>query len=214
MVFLFGALSFALTQGFRGGSATITKDMAKISASEILDYAQKLSNVVTALRINGCADTHISFYSTQWETPANYDNINTPVADGDFSCHVFHSSGGAMIFENPPANTSADTQYFITGANLIADVGTSAPDLVLFAQDLKPEVCAAIDELLDIQMYAKDGYYNSLPFIGSYVNNGQIGDDMDNPEYVRGKRAACMKSIAYSGVLDDEHFFYYVLRSR
>jgi len=61
MVALFAALTVALNQGTRSGSATISKEQAALAATEILNYGQAMKRAVQTLQINGCADTDLSF---------------------------------------------------------------------------------------------------------------------------------------------------------
>lgn len=214
MIMLFGALTFALTQSFRGGNATGVQEKAKITASEILTYAETLKTAVKSLRINGCSDTRISFYSSLWSDPASYDNPDTPAAGTDFSCHVFNSAGGATTFYNLPEGASGSSEYYITGGLAVTGVGTAVPELVVIAPDLPQELCAEINKMLHVNSYAVDGYDAGFPFVGDFTAKAEVGDNGTNPSYVAAKTAACMQSTAFGGVPAGQYFFYYVLQAR
>ncbi|HEU4839700.1 MAG TPA: hypothetical protein VFS88_09885 [Micavibrio sp.] len=214
MIILFGALSFALTQGLRSSSTTGVQERAKLTASEILTYVETLKTAVKSLRINGCADTSISFYSTSWSDPTSYDNPDSPAANADFSCHVFNPAGGATTFYNLPEGISGTSEYYITGGLAVTGLGTAVPELAVIAPDLSQEVCAEINKMLKVNSYAIDGYDAGFPFQGDYTAKAEVGDNGTNPTYVTGKTAACMESTAFGGVPAGQYFFYYVLQAR
>lgn len=167
MVMLFGALSFALTQGMRGGSSSLTREQASIGASEILDYGQSVRDGVKTLRINGIPLRDVSF---EMETarladgsPITYNN-NYCLID---TCKVFKPSGGNIkeaqfyhLAVTPPwwqdswdKPGSAFMEMFD-----INGIGTPLSDLVLKVQRVKPDICKAINTLagLDNVIYNED----------------------------------------------------------
>jgi hypothetical protein len=214
MIILFGALSFVMIQGMRGGGTTGVQERAKLSASEILTHVETLKTAVKSLRINGCSDTEISFYSSAWSDPASYDNPDSPAAGTDFSCHVFNSAGASAMFHNLPEGASGASEYYITGGLAVTGVGTGVPELAVIAPDLPQEVCAEINKMMKVNSYDVDGYDADFPFEGDFTAKAEVGDDGTNPSYVAGKTAACMQSTAFGGVPAGQYFFYYVLQAR
>ena len=77
------------------------------------------------------------------------------------------------------------------------------------------EVCRSMNRTIGVQSFNEDGMNSGNPFTGTFLSTGGIvGDDNVNPEYVVGKKAACIKSIAYRGYPDDTYIFYQVLIAR
>lgn len=154
-VALLGALSFVVTQVSRSGPTTqLTASQAKIAATEILTYANALKSTVTKLILRGCTDKNLSFYSSKWIDPSEYD---TPDAPTDFSCHVFHPSGGGLEWRAPPAN-AADTwtEYLYSGIFEIGGVGrdqTAVPEdakeLIEFLR-VNQQTCLALNNAVGV----------------------------------------------------------------
>ena len=147
-VALFAALSYVASTMMRGGTR-IGTEKAGIYVSEILTYARSMSEAVRILRIsNGCMDDGISFERIPFDgSDANYVNGAAPT---DFSCHVFHPSGGGIaqnemqteIFETSYSGNTGYGQWAISGSARIIGLGSdSAGDLVLALPYLKKPVC-------------------------------------------------------------------------
>lgn len=167
MVMLFGALSFALTQGFRGGSSSLTREQARIGASEILDYGQSVRDGVKALRISGIALRDVSFEMTTARltdgTPIAYENNYCT----DDRCKVFKPSGGnikeAQFYHLAVKPTWWQDSWDKPGSSFmemfdINGIGTPLSDLVLKVQRVKPDICKAINKLagLNEEIYHED----------------------------------------------------------
>ncbi|PZQ47859.1 MAG: hypothetical protein DI551_02535 [Micavibrio aeruginosavorus] len=215
MVGLFGALSFAMSQGSRTSASNINAEQAKLVGTEIIDYARLMRDTVKSLRVNGCKDTDISFYGIISSSAASaYDNANTPVADEDYKCHVFNGKGGGINPQKPPEGFPAGAQYYVTGHTAVQGVGTAEPDLVLILKNIDVNVCTQINKTLGVQNYASDDYADANEFDGDYPGSAAqaIGDDNTNPDYVAGQPAACVAS--YSVQAANTYFLYYVLLGR
>ncbi len=179
-IVLFSGLSFALLQGSRSGSGQLTDQQAKLAASEIIEYSNKVQQAVTASRINGCLDTQISFESA--ETGVSYFNPNAP---SSYLCHLFHANGGNIRF------SEIDSRYTIGAGNWkyignikIHNLGTTGnAALMMRAGPLKPDICIHLNKILSIEnpdVIPIDDSISSPNFIGSYaalVGNSYIGDD-------------------------------------
>ena len=94
-VALFAALSYAVTQSGRGGGG-IDKETELLEATKVIQIIGDVRSAITRLTLTGCNINEISFYSDIYATPSNYDNANSPIAGGDFSCHLFHPDGGGL----------------------------------------------------------------------------------------------------------------------
>lgn len=201
MIGLFGALSFAVNQGSRGGAASLSEKQAELAASEILDYARNIKSAVRMLQINGCDDTEVSFDQA---FVSGYSNPNSP---SDQSCHVFNNNGGGLRYQSPNSDwldsaqsSAAHYGEWFTNSNLwVAGVGTdgsgsncaggagdgSCRELVTGIPFLKNEVCKALNKSLN---WGKDdtdtpiqdsgiGYASNthIKFQGTYLDGNQIG---------------------------------------
>lgn len=219
MVFLFGALSFALSQGSRTGSSSLVSDRAKLTASEILDYTGKTRAAIKQMRIGGgCPLNKISFYSASWATPADYDNANSPASGADFLCHIFHPNGGNLRLSPPPEHSAPESEYYFTADTAIQGIGSTAPELLVILRYVDGAVCQEINKFLNVQSFAKDTYKANSPYDGTPPTLLEtLGNDNDNPAFIAGKNAACLQAKDAGGddpQKDGSYFFYYVLEAR
>lgn len=163
-VALFAALSYAVTQSSKGGGGNISRDKAKLIASEIVQYATQMEQTISRMKlINKCADTQISFENS---VVAGYINANAPA---DKRCHVFDANGGGLSYEDLPENWgdtgySAQTHYghpFFTSDLCIPTQGsarnpcwnsglTTDKPIALVVPYIQEEICAAINKGQDI----------------------------------------------------------------
>lgn len=219
-IFLLGGLTVLLTRTSGQTEETGSTERASIKASEMLRYTAGMAQAVNNLLLNGnCSETDISFYTTEWSGSQKYNNTNTPVANGEFGCHVFNPEGAGYAFKRIPAGLQAtQSDYFIGGRGFVHNVGSNAlADLILIAPNLTVDACRAINKMLGVQNFAKDGLAITSPFVGVLAggaSGGVVGDDNTHPEYVAGKKAACLQSPAWGGQTNDSYYFYQVLIAR
>lgn len=198
MVALFGALSYTVSQGSRGGASDLTQKQAELAATSILDHASQVKNAVRQLQINGCSDTEISFDQA---FVSGYSNPNSP---SDESCHVYSTYGGGLRYQNPniewlDTSKSSEPHYntwFANGGMWVNGLGTdgSGSSCLTSAQDcreliigvpfIKKEICMAINKALSWGVdntgtaYQDNGNSfaaNNTPFVGSYINEANMG---------------------------------------
>ena len=121
-IVLFAALSYSFARSVNDSQSNTSKEQSRIAATELLAYAKSIEQAVQRLlTVNGCSENDISFYSDKWDTPADYDNPNTPFASGDFNCHVFHPNGAGATWKQPKGNDGSD--YIYTGRLRVTDIG-------------------------------------------------------------------------------------------
>ena len=144
---LFAALSFAVS-GMLGGGQTsaISDDKAGIHATEILDYAATIRRAVQTMRIDGCADTEISFEN---DFVSGYTNgTNT-------SCQVFHPNGGGINWQSPATGLNDGSEWVFTGDNYMDNVGVGGggdnSELTMVLPNVNETVCLAINEKLALE---------------------------------------------------------------
>lgn len=119
-IVLFAALSFAVSQIMSGGGGpeSIPREKLKLHASEILSYGRRLQETVRQLKIsNDCADTELSFEN---DVESGYVNASAPA-----SCEVFGASGGRLKWISPSPDMNDGTEWLVTGAHPVVDVGSS-----------------------------------------------------------------------------------------
>lgn len=221
-VALLAALSYALSQGNRGSTSTLTNQQAKLAAQEIIEYGQTVANAVQKLKLRGCADTQISFANDVWRFSngtlihAAGHNPNTP---GN-QCEVFHPDGGNISAKILPfrenltvAPGAVGKGHSIINTIDVVDVGTAERELVLLIEFVPREACTIINDQLGafnsddppLDGWAGAGIYN-----GSYVGTAQIGDQ---EPAIAGRLAACLQWPG-GGYGDDDIHFYQVLIAR
>jgi hypothetical protein len=220
MIALFGALSFALTESFRGGGAAISKDKAKLAASELLDYANSVAQAVKMLQINNCTEKQLGFDNSDWAkyngTLLNGPNHN-PSSRAD--CKVFSPGGGGLQTTVFPDNGVPPGLNMIRSGNIsfsrlhIDGVGdTDEEDLVLWAGYVDKNICAQINALLGVDNPGGEApatlpTSEALPYNGVFDNtSGHIG--VSGPLY--GKRAFCYRWTSGTPHPHDPYDYHYI----
>lgn len=214
---LFAAVSYAILQGGRVGSSSLTRDQARLAAQEIIAYGDAIANAVQTLRLRGCSDTQIDFSNHQGTSKYINGTLYTynASAPSDGSCDVFNMNGGKVIpkllssgYVNPaliPAGWH-HPQSFLFVAGQVMGVGTNSPpspasDLVMYLGWVNEDVCVEINKQLGIP-------YTTLPltldasqpcgniYNGTYTGcTNPIGDVATG---LNGKTAFCNKLSAQS----------------
>lgn len=184
MIALFGALSYAMLQGSRGSSSSLTAERAKLAANEIVAFHTQIRNAIKAMRIDGCRDTEISFQSSYWSDASWYNNTTSP---GDGKCHLFHPAGGGLNVVDPPESMGFSSpdywegKYFFVGETVWAGQATtcaddSCADLIMITINLPKEVCEAINRMAGIDDIPYDASWGGTPFSGVYTYVDDLAD--------------------------------------
>ncbi len=161
-VVLFAALSYAVTQGTRGGGNNAAAEKMQSAASEWIQYATLLQNTINRLMLtNDCKDTDISFENN---TVTTYVNASAPAR-----CKLFDPAGGGLPFKTIPSdwlNTSYagsyDYGYFgVYDQTSITNLGTNpissgsvgaGIDLVMLIPYLNDNFCLAINKMAGVNI--------------------------------------------------------------
>ena len=158
---IFAALNFAITSGSRTGTQNISKEQARLAATEILDYARAIKQAVQTLQINGCSDTDISFENS---VVAGYEH--TPPARDE--CKVFHPAGGGLnylkpeeewmdgtsVTENNYQTWFTNSRSHIIGLGIDSNGGACSSgtgdckELITGIPFIKKEICMAVNKKL------------------------------------------------------------------
>lgn len=192
-VALFAALSYAVSRMMRG-AGNIGDEKAGIYAAEVTRYGGTLHEAVRALRIsNGCTEDLISFEKAPFDgSDASYVNSASP---SDFSCHIFHPSGGGVGYLNPLAEVNDSQDWVVTGRNAVPDVGdNTAPELVAILPDVTQKICLRINEYLGVENPGGDPPSDAdnvdlTPFIGVY----SLSEKMSTSAQLSSHMAGCYK---------------------
>ncbi|MBY5974934.1 hypothetical protein KUV28_21455 [Ferrimonas balearica] len=209
-VALFAALSYAVSNGMRGGGDIVTDKQADIITSEIITYGAAVKEAWAYLINQGCSETEISFQSPEWDSQALYENLNSP---SDKSCHIFSENGGGVKWRTWNRLTH-DSNYgpvaFKTGDmggahavrgwgtddrhDLFMKLGASRPDLKNFQNALS--VCKSINERSNVPSNPTGfeklfGVYSGL---ANYRYTGAFNDStspIGSPNVLNSKNAFC-----------------------
>lgn len=194
-IVLFAALSYSVSQMMRGGSATgIGEETSKLHATEVFNYGRIIRQAVQSLKIsNGCQDSEISFETEA--LPGYVNGTNT-------SCQIFHRDGGDVNYFRTNQRISVSDWVF-TGANNVAGVGTTEPDLVAILPNITLTACNAINAETGIPSVGADSEIAFTPYTGTFEATQTLDD-------ANGKMSGCLNYVN-SG---NSYFFYQVLVQR
>ncbi len=183
-VAMLAGLSYAVTQGGRGGDDYITGERARAGAMKLLDYTNALANAVTQLTLRGCDETQISF-----DNQIDTSRYNNALAPSDESCNIFSLNGGGVQYDE-----ALDVIY--TGDYKIGDVGTGEMELMADIRTSQ-SVCIKINEILGVDNTGADGPPVDKLSAGDYFD-GSYGDagaatsnQLISSSELKGRSAGC-----------------------
>lgn len=172
-VVLFGALIFTFSKSGSQGVGTISKQEAKISAQEILNYARLVERAVDRVRRQGCSESEISFQNA---TLGGYTNTAAP---SNNSCHIFNDNGGkiSVVAYNPKIHAGSNSSWIeIIGDNAVPNIGSANSDLLLL-QEVSTPICTTINSLLNLTIATTpETIEGKTNFTGTFSNDHIIGD--------------------------------------
>ncbi|MGH1403863.1 MAG: hypothetical protein ACRBDL_06435 [Alphaproteobacteria bacterium] len=226
-VILFGALSYAVTGMMRGAGDSIREEKSGVHISEILTYARSVRETIRILRIsNNCEDVQISFERSPFDgSDPQYVNTNSP---SDFSCHVFHPSGGGLGYQpvdeiwldRSKTAESYYGEYLFSGEHGIPNIGTSGSasdptmkEILLIIPWVDRSVCRKINEQLGHiakgqPIPQESGSISLTPFIGTFGTWALVSENSS----IEGKPAGCFAGS--TGVWSGSYYFYHLLMAR
>lgn len=222
-VMLFGALSFVVTKTSKtSGDSGVTKEQAKLAASELLSYGQAVERAVTRILSRGTSEQNLDFNNAAWLTNGGAAVTSTLTYNcTSDSCRVFNAAGGgatALAFPQygVPSTVAAHSTSTsvpqpgharIMGV-IVQGVGSALPDIVLLVSYLYPSVCSGINTALGIANDADgtpplDDFATTVAYTAGSVatTTGIIGDVAT--QFV-GKTAGCVR---YSSSAGETHFY-------
>ena len=227
-VILFAALSYVVTQHFRGGGKDASSEDLRTTASAIIQYGALLESTISRTRVvNNIPEWRLDFddgAAGPSAAAANTTCTNT-------NCRIFKQPSRDGLIESLkfgeevidprwraqyPAwgGGSGTAQYFFMVQ--VQNVGTALPELIISMQGLSPQICNAINDIL---WGTSLGYGNESYSAGSdYIYTGTLtalpttfGIFGDDAAFFKGKAAGCIGRETGSAYGGD---FYYVLIER
>ena len=220
-IVLFAALGFAVSSSMRGGSKALSDEMLELQAEEILSYAAKMKETVKTLQlINDCADTEISFESTEWGH-TDYDNGSAPD-----ECKVFDPAGGGLKWTSPSNDLTTLEWEFIANGR-VHGIGDSTAgiadsvDLIIALPNISDELCQTINNKISINTIPTD--YGDLidsdtgRFNGTYASDDNItGSPSSSHDCDDVESLLCAKSMGcFQETMGNQYnIFYQVLIAR
>lgn len=197
---MFAALSYTVMKGSQSGStSTISKDKARMAATEIIAYGDTVAKTAQTIKLRGCSDTQINFINATYF--GGYNSLNTnSTAPSDESCNIFSPIGGKLFITHPPDTWINDTNltepnWIPNGSNKIKNIGNDlTSDLILVLYDVRSEVCIEINNRLGITNPT-----NAPPTTNALTDGGGFNGTYDTGAFGQitmtelvGKNAFCM----------------------
>lgn len=168
-VALFAALSYAVSNSFRGGTSTISSEQARVAAGDLLRSMESIKQGYQYLWVQeGCSIDEISLIQSGMSIGAEDFDASSPKSDE--TCDVFEPLGAGISYPRNLSElqdtTDAGTAYgkflfWFAGYNPggtygIQDLGTSSSDHMIFLQGVQSEICVNVNKLLDYDNYTTD----------------------------------------------------------
>lgn len=196
-VFLLAALSYAVYNSSRQSMSGFGKEQAKLAAEEIFSYTDTVRQAVQNLKLRGCADTEINLVS-----PQTAGDQNNTLAPDDESCNVFSANGGKVVYRPLEAAWLAPgstyNQWWFNGQTAIELIGTDEPELMMWINHIKPEICEQMNMIaMNKPPAAETVSTHTTGFLGAYSAGADgIGDDAADDQY-RGQSRGCYGEYVY-----------------
>lgn len=178
-VSLFAALSYVVSDSFRGNTNTITSEQARVDAGELLRSMQSIKEGYDYLwNQQGCSMDDISFQSLNGDIGSV--TFTDESDDGPTECEIFNPLGAGISFPTKLAEyqdtTAAGTAtgkflfWFAgnepAGAYGVDSLGTTSNDHMVWLQAVRQQICVNVNKLLDY-----DNFNNDLIDAGDVVGD-------------------------------------------
>ncbi len=214
-VALLAALTYAISESSRGDAEQLSKERAKLLASEIIDYSSLVANGVAQLRLRGVTLAELCFDDDNWGS----DDYEHPGCVFDKN-RLFSPQGAGINWTLAPKDAMStkslpDNLWAIYADNEVVNVGTTCEedrcvDLLLMVDELSARVCRQINDLLGVENPGGappfDSGYGETTYQGQFSYEQTIGDEPGG-EALKGQSSACFRTTAEPS----EYAYYTVL---
>lgn len=219
-VALFAALSYAVTQSSRSGSDA-SKETNVINTASLTQYPNSVRTSVLRLIISGVDPLDIYFNKPNEFEDAGFTYFETRESRG-----VFHPQGGGAVYQQVPANLTANAQaldwkfnadFEIPLLGLSQDNSGNGNDLIAFAEGVTQSICGRVNK----ELHNED----EIPVIGTAItidnNRTATTTAPTNPttetilstgatNWFSNKAFGCFEN----GTGSEDYIFFYVLAER
>lgn len=193
-VALFGALSYAVSNSFRGGGNTISDEQARIAAGRLIRAMQDVKQGYDYLwNQQGCSIDDIEF---------------TNPATSAFDCDIFHPQGAGISYPNNLADYqiiggSGVFTFYATGTGATAPsagygidgLGTASDDHLVLLENVSQQICISVNKAMGYDNFTTDK-------VDTDAANTAIMGDVNNE--FDGQRTGCRK-LTTTGQYDVFH---------
>jgi type II secretory pathway pseudopilin PulG len=193
-VALFAALSYAVSNSFRGGSETIIDEQARVAAGDVLRHMESIkSGYKYLVDIQGCSIDDIS---------------NAYPATAPYDCDLFHPQGAGIRYQERLAQYQIEADVLATSPSQLGKflftfpnhwaggthagdyrfvgAGSNDQDIMISLNFVTEKICIAINEKIGLR-------FATLPV----EMDADFGDDV--PEFV-GKNVGCARKGSSTGI--------------
>jgi hypothetical protein len=206
---LFAALTYAVSDGTRGGTKQLSDTQAKLMASEVIAFHASVKQAVEQLQQWGCSEQEL-YFGHESLLKMNGNLASSPNPNMKQSCRIFYDGGGGIL---PITQSNASVQdsllvnanAFIPGttnasASRWNGIGSSAgAELGLVTFFIKEEVCREINRLLKVNngqpilVGPAQAMINDTTFMGQFPSLSNYRFGVSGEEAIIGKPAFCFK---------------------
>lgn len=203
------ALLAALTILLSRSGSTVDQsgdfEQRSVKITQMLRYAKSIEAAVQEMKLRGTSENEISFQNAI--TATDYTNANCDdTTDRNFpDCMIFDVGGAGLTYRDAPENVNDGSDWIFSATNIVDGVGSTAPDLVMFLQNMRESTCTQINRFLDTSYAGTEAGIDFTEFTGSYsvVQTINLAD---------GQQAGCLTTDDGTG--NTVYLFYYVLLQR
>lgn len=215
---LFAALSYAVSDGSRGGAGTISKEQARLAAASLVQQFTSIKNGYDHLISKGCSEMEIDMDAGNYNNPVAGHNLPTERCDlespegAGIAKLSFKENWQSNIPDVSDVGTQSMRVYYIgsaneknnkDGGNPVAKVyGVGRDDLadyMIHFNFVTPEICTEYNKIVGIE---------GIPI--HLTQNDKIWGNEDSRLF--GKMTACASTTTASGAQNYQIYFVYAPR--
>lgn len=228
-VALFAALSYTVSHSGRNQNP-MNRESAKLNATQVLTFANRVKTAVDRLRISGCQENQLDFGNTIWTSVDETTDLvpvgHNPNAPASGECNIFHYNGlsePVVMFPKASVHPSRlPASASMPGSGVVLTGGVSGigiedrPELFLQTNILTEDTCKAINRMLgDKTEFIPEGNISNVSsFSGSFASSIPVAFGTGTTSSVYGKREFCYKSTSSGWLSEGVYFFVKVILER